>query len=515
MSTNLSFDPRDPFFELPGTDVRYAVQVFTAQGAYVVDPETMGLARPGRQRPAPGAVSVRVDAEPGRWRFHIEATQPEGVKAVKLLLRGLPGDGWWTATTPRSSPEARAPFQWTYPGLEWATPWACAGGFTLAARDPLVRSKRLHVSHPPYADGPLVELVHHERADRRGPRCVVPELVLTECEDPEADFEEHLAFLEESHGLRPFAERPDAPEWLDGIRLVLTLHGQHWTGHVFNTFAEMEEALRFVAGEIDGRSVLVYLPGWEGRYYHVYPLYRPGEELGGADGLRSLVATAHELGMRVMPMFGAHGANVANYPEWEEAALRNDTNRYLALVNAPDWDGDRAGEGDQIFLNPGEPGFGEHLARSIAEIVDEFGVDAAFLDTAGCWFDDPRHDVVDGLRRLTERLHAAHPQLLVAAEGWFDALLGIFPLAQQWLFVDRDLRLPQLLTRYARTTGHLAEPAPGAGSTGVHEAGFLPRGPGLALPGHVPAVSVVDDTLRLHADELAARCRAAGAACAS
>ena len=528
MSTELSFDPRDPWFELPRTAVRFAVQVFTTQNAYVVDPDSVRadgltleasrLARPGRQRTAPGGVSVRLSAEPERWRWRIEATQPEGVKAVKLRLRGLPDDGWWTATTSRTSPDARGPFQWTYPGLDWATPWACAGAYTLAARDPLVRGKRLHVSHPPYADGPIVELVHHERADRRGPRCVVPELVLTACPSRravEVDFEEHLAFLETSYGLRRFEERADVPDWLDGIRLVLTVHGQHWTGHVFNTFAQMEDVLRFVAGEVDGRQVLVYLPGWEGRYYHAYPLYRPGAELGGADGLRSLVATAHALGMRVMPMFGAHGANAANYPAWEQAAIRNDTNRYLALVNSPDWDGDRAGEGDQIFLNPGERGFGDHLVRSISDVVAAFDVDAVFLDTAGCWFDDPRHDLVDGLRRLTERVHAAHPELLVAAEGWFDALLGVFPLAQQWLGVDRDLRLPELLTRYARTSGHLAEPAPGAGSTGVHEAGFLPRAPERALAGHIPAVSVVDDTLQLRAAELAARCRAAEALCAS
>ena len=67
--------------------------------------------------------------------------------------------------------------------------------------------------------------------------------------------------------------------------------------------------------------------------------------------------------MHVMPMFGGHGANVNRYPAWEQAVIRNDTNRYVELLNRPDWDSDRIGEGDQVFLNPGEPGFRNHLVR--------------------------------------------------------------------------------------------------------------------------------------------------------
>jgi hypothetical protein len=91
-------------------------------------------------------------------------------------------------------------------------------------------------------------------------------------------------------------------------------------------------------------------------------------------------------------------------------------------------------------------------------------------------------------------------------------MLTLFPLAQQWYGVERDFRYPELLTRYARTTGHLAEGAPGAGSTGVHEGGFRPRGTERRIAGHIPSVSVVDDTLSRHAAELAAFCREVAAA---
>jgi hypothetical protein len=405
-----------------------------------------------------------------------------------------------------------------YPSQEWMTPWACVGAepvaYTISVRDSDVRTKRLHVSQPPYVDEPIVEITHQQRAGSRSEHCVAPEIRLTKAPTADAiesDFHKHLAAVEASYGLTTWPERGDVPDWLKEIRLVVTLHGQHWTGYVFNTFSEMEAALRLVANEIDGRHVLAYLPGWEGRYYHVYPLYEPGPDLGGAEGFRSLIATAHELGIHVMPMFGAHGANIAMYPDWQTAAIRNDTDRYLALLNAPDWDGDRAAEGDQIFLNPGEPGFGDHLAEQIANVVEQYGVDAVFLDTASFWFDDPRYDQLRGYERLLRSVREQRPDLVVACEGWFDAMLAMFPLAQQWLGVDRDFRYPELLTRYARTTGHLAEGAPGAGSTGVHEGGFRARAAEEPIAGHIPSVSVVDDTLTTHAAELAAFCRAVAA----
>jgi hypothetical protein len=47
----------------------------------------------------------------------------------------------------------------------------------------------------------------------------------------DADFAAHQAFIETAFQLQPWETRPDAPEWLRNIRLVLNLHGQHWTGY--------------------------------------------------------------------------------------------------------------------------------------------------------------------------------------------------------------------------------------------------------------------------------------------
>jgi hypothetical protein len=511
--TDLSFDPRDPRFPVPGSEVSWAVQVFTSVNGYGLDRSAARrgdggvrarCAQLGQQRPGPGEVDVSVDRDGGATVWSVRVEHEEPVKAVKLLLFGLPADGWWAPNTGRELLGGR--FQITYPGPWWCTPWVASGRTCLSVRDPLVRQKVLHVNQPPYASGPIVELVHRPSAGDRTTSCEVPPVRLR-TGDPQSDLDEHLAFAESAHGLVPWERRSDVPDWLRETALVVTLHGQHWTGHVFNTFARMAEALRFVAQHIEPRRVLVQLPGWEGRFYRDYPRYAPGADLGGPSGFRALAEEAHSLGFKLMPVFGGNGANTARYPRWREAALRNDTDRYIELINRPDWDGDRVGEGDQVFCNPGEPGFRALLRESVSKVVREHAVDAALLDTAGYWTDDPRHPVLDGYRQLASDLRRRHPGLLLASEGWWDALSAVFPLSQHWLGADRDLRAPRALTRYARTTGHLAEGAPGPGSTGVHELGFLPRPPDVAIEGHIPVVGFVEDTLTEHADEVAAVCR--------
>ena len=534
--TDLSFDPRDPYFTAPGGSVRWAIQVFTTGNGYGIDAGRAQYDTPsrdrahlycdryallGQQRPADGGeINAEVTHSGGVLEWSITVRHHEPVKAVKLLLSGLDpallSAGWWAPNTPRGSVLGAdgQRFQLEYPGADWATPWVAAGteskAIVLSVRDSLVQRQILHVNQPSYASAPIVELVHVPSAPSRSTTYRVPPIRLqpkVSGKGLEASLNAHLSFVEGAHHLVPWETRDDVPAWLRDIALVVTLHGQHWTGYVFNTFAEMAEALRFVARHIDPARVLAYLPGWEGRYYHDYPRYGPGEALGGPAGFSALMNTAKQLGMRVMPMFGGNGANVTQYPRWERSVFRNDTNRYVELLNRPDWDSDRVGEGDQVFLNPGEPGFREHLTDSISAIVQEYGVDAAFLDTVGFWFNDPRFELIDGYRQLAAELRRRHPGIVLAAEGWWDALSAIFPLSQQWFGLGRDLRHPEVLTRYARTTGHLAEGTPGPGSTGVHELGFLPRPADVPYAGHIPVVSIADDTLPAHGSDVAAICR--------
>ena len=508
---DLSYDPRDPFFDIPGLPgAQWGLQVFTTGNVYGLNPDRVqmtgdsqdvhlvcdGLSWGGQQQRAEGRVEAHLSRQGNTWSWQITAQHAEPLKVVKLMLRGLPEDalsqGWWQPTSAAGDPQAvrtdfgaehinaanevwktsrLKPLRWRYPWPEWLTPWTCAGEVDsdsfvcVSVRDPEVRAKRLYVHQPPYNDGaPIVELIFEEDAARWRGEIETPVLrlgVYTRFAEVEADFEAHLAFLESAYNLQPWETRPDVPAWMRNIRLVLNLHGQHWTGYVFNTFDRMAEAVRLVAQHIPGEQVLAYIPGWEGRYYYAYPNYRPGPDLGGEAAFRRLLATASELGVKVMPMFGMHGANVQAYPDWERSAFRSRTNSYVKLVNCPDWDTDRAGEEDQVFLNPGEPTFRQHLLEQVSAVVRDYDVPGVFLDTSACWFNDPRFNLFEGYRLLIDALHGRHPDLLIAGEGWWDGLLGVLPVNQSWLGVNRQYRFPQLMTRYARALGHLAEGAPG------------------------------------------------------
>lgn len=537
---DLSFDPHDPLYDLPGSaGIRWGVEIFTTKNLYQIDPahatlsadgmqlDVSSLSWAGQQQKSAGSIRVQIRKDGDAFVWKIEAEHDEPLKAVKLMLWGLPASafeqGWWQPTSTvgwqLATPTLTAPVKWNYPWREWLTPWACAGerdGEALVCvsfRDAKVRAKRLYTHLPPYADEkPVVELIYEEDAADWGSTISTCEMrlrVTDSIEAVNADFDAHLAFTEAAYGLKAWETRDDVPDWMRDIKLVLNLHGQHWTGYVFNTFDQMAETLKTITQQVPGKNILAYIPGFEGRYYYAYPHYRPGEALGGDTAFRRLVATANELGVKLMPMFGMHGANVQVYPDYERSAFRSRTDSYLTLVNMPDWDTDRFGEDDQVFLNPGEPVFRQHLLEQVSAIVRDYGVSGVFLDTSACWFNDPRHNLFEGYQLLVDALHERHPGLLVAGEGWYDAILGVLPVNQTWLNIDRHFKYPQLLTRYGRALGHLAEGAPGAVSTGVHERGFSYKQSGAVTPGHIVSVGIADDSMSKYADEVIAACKAA------
>lgn len=536
---DLSFDPRDPYFDAPAAPgIHWTVQVFTTRNFYQLNPDRAqvtptanglrlvcdALRFAGQQQDSAGRVEVDVEMDGGALVWSVKAWHSEPIKDIKLVLTGLPqgalAKGWWQPTTRADEfvtvGSGRKPLLWNYPWPEWLTAWACAGegaeALCISIRDPELRAKRLYVFQPPYIEGDVVEVVCEEDAARWGSHFAAPPIRLRLCHSTaeiDADFAAHQAYLENAYALKPWETRSDVPDWMRGIRLVLNLHGMHWTGYTFNTYARMEEALRLVTQHIPGEQVLVYIPGWEGRYYYAYPHYRPSELLGGEAGFRKLIQTGHDLGTFIMPMFGMHGANIQVYPDWERSVFRSRTDGYVKLINLPDWDNDRSGEDDQVFLNPGEPIFRQHLIDQVSAVVSDFGVDGVFLDTSACWFNDPRHNLYQGYQALVGELNRRHPNVLIAGEGWYDVLLALLPVNQSWLGIDRQFRYPQLLTRYGRALGHLANGTPGPGSTGVHEGGFYPILDKAAAHGHIRSLGIADDTLERYRDEVIEICQLA------
>jgi hypothetical protein len=508
-----SFDLSDPVFDCFGRALSF--QVVTLENLYGLDAartelvrageairiRAAGLAAAGQQQPAAGGAEIEVARDgPERLRVRMRAHAGAPIRCAKVLVRGLDPDLAVVSDDARERAVGSFGEILEYPTRLPAPVLrvrVASDDLGLRFADARVRSKRFALSIErvgPLAGRGVVELIHEEEAPRFAPQIEAPELVLAWGGAAASALDEHLAFAERHLGLVPWEARPDVPGWARGLRLVATLHGMHFTGRVFLTYAEMLDVLRFLAARVPGERILAYLPGWEGRYYWQYGDYRPEPRLGGGAGFARLCDGARELGVRVMPMFGANCANrglagIAALPD--DANLKSATrNRFHG--NQPDWDLSRAHDtGWQAWLNPGHPAWREHLAAQIEAVLDAFAVDAVFLDTVHAWTNDPDHAVVDGIRALVERLRARRPGLLLAGEADYDALLPLFPLFQRPWWE----RPPAWTARYVKRFGHLCEGEP-CGRTGVHEFGtWGPSVPAGDDPALLATLAFQDGTL--------------------
>ena len=168
-------------------------------------------------------------------------------------------------------------------------------------------------------------------------------------------------------------------------------------------------------------------------------------------------------------------------------------------LNWVDWDNDRHQEGFGAYMNLGVASWRRWLTARIADVIERYGVDAYFLDIVGGWVNNTQADMHEGTRELVAALRRRYPQVLCCGEFLYDALLEFIPLYH----VYSPRAVP-----FARFFSHLSHPAPGRGSSGVHESGFnhwdqttlsLAKRDGL-----IPTLNVVDDTFVKYRDQMAA-----------
>ncbi len=519
---DLSYDNRDPLFTFAGQT--FAVQVFTFENVYGLDPQRCavqqdeghftltvgGLTSGAGQLRAEGGLRLRASRRGERLRFDITARAPSTIRSVKLTFKDQPGR---TVEALREGPQPvpgeglllRYPEGWR--GLY--TPLLVlrgAGGELRYARslDREVREKRFALV--PRGNGFDLELIFEELATRMGDQVTVPTWEVGPTPSPEAILREHHQFLEAALDLPTWETRPDVPGWAREVALVAAIHGQHYSGYIFNDYAAMLSAIRWLAERLEGRRILAYLPGWEGRYYWQYGDYWPDPRMGGPDGFARLCEGARGLGVHLMPMFGLNYASrhTPGFDTWGAPSEHRTPGGALG-AGSVDWDGARHhNHGWGAMLNPGAPGWQHHLVGQIGGLIDRYRFDGAFLDISAAWVNDPRWDTVPGLEALVARLRANRPELLVAGEGWYDAAGRALPLLQSGhtdgVLHHHDAPYAPLFDRHARSFGHLCQGDPGRGSTGVHELGRNPIRRTPVRPGVIPTLTIVEDTLT-HAPE--------------
>ena len=521
-----SFDFPEPSVEFAG--LRFGVLVFSRENAYALDASTMSaegtgdtltltsvrLTSAGGQLTAPGRVEVRLRKEGDAILCDVTAQMDQPIKAVTVVVRGIPRGKLLSGGGEPFDPKDDEVL-WGYPfgaGDLWGdnTAWGMGTPLTvvqssegnclaLSSLDDHVRAKRFYFQ--PGEQGYKVELVHEVEGwmDRRTVQ--VPTWSVRRAASLEAAVQPHYEHLERAYHFPRWETRSDVPDWLRKTQLVVTLHGMHFTGYIFNNYARMLEILRWISTQIPATQVLAFISAWDGRYYWDYPTYQAAPRMGGEAGFKRLVQEGQRLGFKLMPMFGANASNrkLPNFASFADAATeRVDGDPFnLSWV---DWDNDRHQEGFGVYMNLGVESWRRWLTGRIADTIDRYGVDAYFLDIIGGWMNNTKADMHEGARAMISDLRTRYPRVLCCGEFLYDALLEFIPLYHASYSTHH--------VPYARFFSHLSHPAPGRGSSGVHESGFGRWNPAtLSLskrPGLIPTLNIVDDTFTKYRDQMAA-----------
>lgn len=513
-----SFDDPNPVIDVAGLRVSFnVVTLGPVEASFGLDREALtvrdeggrwmveatSLAWPGQREKALGTLRAEFVTVGNVTTIHIEARATEDVRAVKMTLHDLlPGrffqTGWQVVENGAVVNEFGVAAN--YPVYTGGSPvWllgSAAKGTAFASMDLTAMPRRCAAR----ARGGKVEveLIAEANARAIGPSFTPPPWRITRGTSLAQAIDDRCAMLERGAGLKRWEDRTDMPGWSHDIDLVVTLHGMHWSGYVFNDFARMADAVRWVTKRIDGKRVLFFLAGWDGRYYRTYGASRAEPLMGGADGLDRLVKLIHAERAHVMAMFAGNVVD-ERLPGVAEIIAASE---YRSLPDGIDWSPMRGYSVDwaQIrstltglhWLNLGAPAWRDHLTQQIAALNERHGFDGTFIDTQPILGNDRLHDSLAGFRYVADTLRAKKPGLLMASETWLDLSLPFIPMSQTpngpYNWSDR----------YQRRFAHLALGEPSRGSTGVHEVGYVPYDRADLLSAFsLPTVSFVERTWEL------------------
>ena len=517
----LSFDFPEP--SVAFENLQFSFRVFTFENTYAPDASLMtvesapdglrvrsgGFVWAGDQLKAPGSLQARLLRNGAFVECQVTAEMGQPIKSIAAIVRGVPrgkvsvaGGGFFD---PKDN---ELLFGYPFGGGSLFV----AGGmdtpalviqsaekeyFFLSTLLKEVRATRFYLQ--PGEKGYRVELIHEREGWSKSNRIESPVWRVGRADSVEAAYRPHFEHLEGAFSIPDWESRSDVAAWFRDVALVVSLHGMHWTGYIFNDFAKSLKTLEWVATQIPAKQVLVFLPAWDGRYYWNYPIYKPDPRLGGEQGFRTLIDKGHALGFHFMPMFGMNAANklLPEFAKFADATTDQIDGDPFNL-NWVDWDNDRHNEGSGVYMNLGVPSWRNWLSARIAETISKYHADAYFLDIAGGWENNTKADMHEGTRLLVEDLRKKFPGILVCGEMPYDALMAFMPL----FHVFPAGGYPPAMKKYVRAFQHLSLPAPGRGSSGVHESGFGRFSPQTLNLGReqIPTITVVDDTFEKHRD---------------
>lgn len=249
-------------------------------------------------------------------------------------------------------------------------------------------------------------------------------------QEPAAEYRD---WMENSFRIKPLYQKRTYPDWAQNINFVLELWGaRRDTRKPHHTFEQMTERLEAFQKLHDPQQTLLYLPGFaeHGIDSHI-PDYHPSALLGGREKFKIMIDTAHEFGYKVMIHTNVLGMTFAHpkYPEFKKHQVVDAFGRLQGW--GMDMDGDWLTEPYFAYINPGTKAWSKLMIETIGGLIQEFQIDAVFLDQTLLAFNVRRGpDFISGMRRHIQRLQKAFPQTLFAGEGLHEQVLSCLPMAQ-------------------------------------------------------------------------------------
>ena len=364
MVQHFSFDFGDPFLDANGWRLSY--QVITFENTYGMDPNRVEISHAGKshairatrlmwagnQEKAEGSAALTaVETEDG-LEITTSAAHTRTIRTSKVTIHGLPdgvilGYGWHE--TPIGEGHIyNWPMYMSAERMHTALVFlktAEGDYYYFRSLDTRVRHKGFAIYYDPLGDGVTVELLHNDLGPEMTTCTATPPWSVGRTRDPDAVVHAHMQHLEKHFGLVPWEDNPRIPAWLREIGMVAYIHGQHWSGYIFNDYDETLRIIRNLAGRFDGHRLLVHLAGWEGRYYWVYGDVKPDPRMGGEKAFRRLCDEAHKLGVHLQLMLGGNCANSAspNFNRWGRPSVLRSEGGLEMYGNSPDWDTSRTG----------------------------------------------------------------------------------------------------------------------------------------------------------------------------
>ena len=520
---------------------KVSVLVFTYENTYAMDATRLAvtpgnpvtvvcdrLVWAGGQEKADGRITLRVQSSDlvdlaGRGnvecRAQVQMTQP--IRAISIVVRGVPRGQVSGAGAPFSNPgDSELLFGYPFSGGDLfgnvvnsglTTPLVLIQErgdqyFYISSRADRVRTTRIFLQ--PGESAYRAELMVETNGWETTNTFDVPAWQIGPTDSARKAAQSHYESVASTFRLPPWDTRKDVPSWMRDLALAVTLHGQHYTGYIFNNYARQLEILRWIATRIDPKRVTAFLAAWDGRYYWDYPGYKADTRMGGEAGFRTLISEGQKLGFAMMPMFGANAANRkrADFRGVADAVTFKPDGDRMDL-NWVDWDNDRHQDGWLSYMNLGVESWRRHMFDRISDVIERYHPDAYFLDIVGGYVNNDKADMHEGTRRLVMDLRAKYPNVAPVGEMHYDAMIEFIPLYHSF----GQTEITEVVQRYARFFQHLSSPAPGRGSSGVHESGFGRwNAQTLGLrDAQIPTLQVVDDTFDKHREEMDAVIQAA------